>query len=175
VSVSQSVRAKISERAGFACEYCGISETDSGGELTVDHFQPQSKSGGDEEENLVYCCFRCNTFKADYWPDGPNQIRLFNPRTDKRDEHFWLSETGKLFAFTEIGEFTIKLLRLNHPPLVTKRQQEYQKLEERRILEQTQEAVELLIRLSRQQRELLKEQQSLLEEQRRLIEFLFRE
>lgn len=42
-------------------------------------------------------------------------------------------------------------------------------------LEQTQKAVESLIRLSRQQRELLKQQQNLLEEQSGLIEFLFRE
>jgi 5-methylcytosine-specific restriction endonuclease McrA len=58
VRISQSVRQKIRESADFACEYCGISETDSGGELTVDHFQPISKNGGDEQENLVYCCFR---------------------------------------------------------------------------------------------------------------------
>ena len=26
-----------------ACEYCGVTETDSGGPLTVDHFQPQAR------------------------------------------------------------------------------------------------------------------------------------
>jgi len=175
VSVSQSVRRRVRERAGFRCEYCEVSETGSGGELTVDHFQPQSKSGGDEEANLVYCCFRCNSYKGDFWHEDSNQTSLFNPRTDKRDEHFWLSETGKLFALTESGELTVKLLRLNRQPLITKRQQDYQKLEEHQILEQTQKAVEALVRLSQQQRELLKEQQSLLEEQRRLIDFLFRD
>jgi hypothetical protein len=64
---------------------------------------------------------------------------------------------------------------LNRQPLVIKRQQDYQKLEERQILEQTQKAVESLMRLSQQQRELLDEQQNLLKEQRRLLEFLFRE
>ena len=175
MSLSAIVRQKIRERADFRCEYCEVSEIDSGGDLTVDHFQPKSKNGGDEEENLVYCCFRCNTYKGDFWNDGSDQINLFNPRTDKRDEHFWLSETGKLFALTESGELTIKLLRLNRQPLVTKRQREFQKLEERQILEQTRKAIEALLRLSQQQRELLKEQQNLLEEQRRLMEFLFRE
>lgn len=78
-------------------------------------------------------------------------------------------------ALTETGEFTIKVLRLNRQSLVTKRQQDFQKLEECQILEQTQKAVEAILRLNQQQRELLKEQQSLLEEQRRLLEFLFRE
>ena len=174
MSVSQSVRRKTRERANFRCEYCGVSETDSGGELTVDHFHPQSKSGGDDEENLVYCCFRCNAYKGDFWNEDSSQTSLFNPRTDKRDEHFWLSETGKLYALTDSGKLTVKLLRLNRQPLITKRQQDYQKLEERQILEQTQKAVEALMRLSQQQRELLKEQQNLLEEQRRLIDFLFR-
>ncbi len=171
MSISQAKRSEIRERAGFACEYCEISETDNGGELTVDHFKPVSKNGGDEAENLVYCCFRCNLYKGDYWTEDS---KLFNPRTANRDKHFWLSESGNLFALTEIGEFTIKLLRLNRQPLITKRQNDYQKIEERQILEQTQKAVETLIHLSQQQRELLKEQQNLLDEQRRLPEFLFR-
>ena len=66
-------------------------------------------------------------------------------------------------------------MSVSRQPLISKRQNDYQKLEERQILEQTQKAVESLIRLSRQQRELLKQQQNLLEEQRRLIEFLFRQ
>lgn len=172
MKISRSFRQKIRERAGFSCEYCGISETDSGGELTIDHFQPISKGGGDEDENLIYCCFRCNLYKGDYWAEKSN---LFNPRKNKRDEHFWLSESGKLFALTETGDFTIKLLRLNRDSLITKRRQNYKKLEERQILEQTQKAVEALLRLNQQQHELLKEQQRLLEEQRRLLEFLFRE
>lgn len=175
MSISSSLRQKVRQRAGFLCEYCEISETDSGGELTIDHFKPQSRNGGDEENNLVYCCFRCNIFKSDFWHDEPNQIRLFNPRTDKRDEHFWISESGVLFALTETGEFTIELLRLNRKPLVTKRRQDFQKLEEHQILEQTNRTVETLIHLSRQQRELLKAQQILLEEQHRLIDYLFKE
>lgn len=172
MSVSASRRQKIRARANYSCEYCGISETDNGGELTVDHFRPQSQDGGDNEENLVYCCFRCNLYKGDYWAEDS---KLFNPRTEKREEHFWLSESGKLFALTETCEFNIELLRLNRPPLVTKRAQDFQKLEERQILGQTQKAVETLLQLNRQQREILKQQQNLLEEQRRLLKLLFRE
>ena len=172
MSISPTIRENVRQRAGFACEYCGVSETGSGGALTVDHFQPTSKDGNDAEENLVYCCFRCNIYKGDYWAEDS---KLFNPRKDNRAEHFWFSESGKLLPLTETGEFTIKLLRLNRQPLVTKRWQDFQKLEERQILEQTQKAVETLLQLNRQQRELLKQQRNLLEEQRRLLEFLFRQ
>ena len=109
MSISQTVRQSVRERANFSCEYCGISETDSGGELTTDHFQPQSKDGSDQAENLVYCCFRCNTFKGDYWADEPSKTPLFNPRSNNYDEHFWLADSGKLLALTEVGEFSIKL------------------------------------------------------------------
>jgi hypothetical protein len=172
VSISASLRQKVRQKANFLCEYCKVSETDSGGELTIDHYQPQSADGGDEEQNLVYCCFRCNIYKGDYWHLTSNKSRIFNPRTDNRDEHFWFSESGKLFALSEIGEITIELLRLNRKPLVKKRERDFQKLEERQILEQTTKAVEILIQLSERQRELLEKQQFILEEQRRLIEIL---
>ncbi len=175
MSVNQAIRQVVRESANFSCEYCGVSETESGGELTLDHFRPVSKNGGDELENLVYCCFRCNTFKGDYWADTPKKTQLFNPRNDIYDEHFWLADSGKLLAFTEVGEFSIQLLRLNRQPLIKKRQKVHQQTEERLILEQSQKAIELLITLSLQQRELLKEQQNLLAIQRRLLEILSRE
>jgi outer membrane lipoprotein-sorting protein len=44
----------VRRRANFACEFCGVSETDAGGQLTVDHFQPRHKGGDDSLENLIY-------------------------------------------------------------------------------------------------------------------------
>jgi hypothetical protein len=38
------VREQVRQRANFACEFCGISEIDAGGELTIDHFQPNSRT-----------------------------------------------------------------------------------------------------------------------------------
>lgn len=98
--------------------------------------------------------FSLQSLQGDYWSEVESQ-QIFNPRKDKFEEHFWLSETGKLFGLTEIGEFTIKLLRLNRLPLITKRQQDFQKSEERQILERTNKAMETLIHLSQQQRDLL--------------------
>jgi HNH endonuclease len=39
-----------------------------GSELEIDHFQPKSAGGGDELENLIYCCTPCNRHKAMFWP-----------------------------------------------------------------------------------------------------------
>ena len=71
----------LRRRAAFACEYCGVTETDSGGLLTVDHHHPQAHGGADDLDNLIYCCFRCNVNKADYWPATPEHPRLWNPRS----------------------------------------------------------------------------------------------
>jgi beta-xylosidase-like protein/HNH endonuclease len=76
VSISADTRRQVRERAGFACEYCGVSETDAGGELTIDHFQPRTCGGTDDTENLLYCCHRCNEYKAGYWPERPDDTHL---------------------------------------------------------------------------------------------------
>jgi 5-methylcytosine-specific restriction endonuclease McrA len=48
MSIIAEVRLVVRQRAGFVCEYCGVSETDSGGELTIDHIRPQAKAGSDD-------------------------------------------------------------------------------------------------------------------------------
>ncbi|NBC05683.1 MAG: hypothetical protein GVY26_00640 [Bacteroidetes bacterium] len=53
------------KRAAFRCEFCGVSEKDTGGQLSIDHYQPKSKGGSDNFSNLIYCCARCNLYKSD--------------------------------------------------------------------------------------------------------------
>lgn len=79
MSIAPELRLAVRQRANFACEFCGVTETDTGGALTIDHFQPQTKSGTDDPDNLLYCCPRCNQYKADYWPTGPDDPSLWNP------------------------------------------------------------------------------------------------
>jgi hypothetical protein len=174
LTVNSLAILEVRQRAKFRCEYCETNETDAGGQLTIDHFQPSSRGGDDDLDNLVYCCFRCNLFKGDYWPDEPSKSNLFDPRRDKSEDHFWLSDTGEIFGLTDRGRQTIERLRLNRPPLVLRRKNDNLKEQERQLLEQSQDAVQSLIRLSRQQRELLRAQRLLLEEQRRLIELILR-
>ncbi len=74
--ISHEMCDRVRQRAHFACEYCGIREGDIGGQLTVDHFQPLSKGGSNEFENLVYCCIGCNQRKLDFWPRQDDDPQL---------------------------------------------------------------------------------------------------
>lgn len=67
MSITKEVRELVRLRAEYSCEFCGITETDCGGELTVDHFRPTAKGGNDDPDNLIYCCSRCNLYKLDYY------------------------------------------------------------------------------------------------------------
>ncbi len=57
--ISRRLRDRIFDRDGRVCAYCGSSE-----DLSVDHILPKSLGGGDEEENLVTSCSRCNSMKG---------------------------------------------------------------------------------------------------------------
>ena len=53
MSVPASTRDQVRQRANFACEFCGVTEADAGGQLTIDHFQPATNGGPDDFENLL--------------------------------------------------------------------------------------------------------------------------
>jgi hypothetical protein len=163
---------QVRQRASGACEYCGVTETDSGGALTVDHFQPQARGGTDDLSNLLYCCWRCNLYKADYWPAKPGDAVLWNPRGQPVAANCLLLADATLHALTPTGRFTIERLRLNRPPLVEYRHRKQLQTGELRLLEQYREVVTALEHLQRQHSLLLEEQRALLEEQRGLLKLL---
>ncbi len=37
MSLPDAARQQVRRRAGFACEFCGVTEADAGGLLTIDH------------------------------------------------------------------------------------------------------------------------------------------
>lgn len=173
MSISAEQREEVRRRAGRACEYCGVTETDTGGWLTIDHFQPQSQSGSDALDNLVYCCHSCNQFKLDYWPQTANAPRLWNPRQENANAHLLELADSALFAVTDLGAFTLARLRLNRPPLIASRQQRRQRLEAERLLPRLHDVTLLLEQMQRQYAVLLEENHALLQEQRRLLQILF--
>jgi 5-methylcytosine-specific restriction endonuclease McrA len=59
-------RVIIILRDGARCQYCSKPLTYN--QLTLDHVLPKSRGGGDELGNLVTCCERCNSFKANRTP-----------------------------------------------------------------------------------------------------------
>lgn len=172
MTVPAATWEQVRQRAGFCCEFCGITETDAGGRLTVDHFQPRTKGGTDNLDNLIYCCFRCNQYKGDYWQSSPQEVPLWNPRRERADQHFIEMDDGHLYAVTTAGAFTIRRLRLNRAPLVAWRVLRRQRIEELRLLERYRDLIRLLAQLHREKASLLEEQQGLLAEQRALLRVL---
>jgi len=172
MSISADLRTQIRQRANFACEYCGVEEVDVGGELTIDHFQPRTHQGGDELENLIYCCVRCNQYKLDYWPISTTAPVLWNPRLEPRSTHLVELEEGLLHSLTPTGVFTLQRLRLNRPPLVAYRSRKRQRAEEHRLLAQYGELVAVLGKLHQQLSGVITEQQKLLKEHKALLKQL---
>lgn len=172
MTITGEIRDQVRQRANHTCEFCGVTETDVGGKLTVDHFQPMAKGGDDSLENLVYCCARCNQYKLDYWPTHSDDPMLWNPRHESASQHFLELDDGTLYPLTATGAFTLKRLRLNRPPLVTHRLCRRQQTEEIRLLTRYRDLVQLLERLNTQLTTLVEEQRQLLEEQRELLRLL---
>jgi HNH endonuclease len=95
----------------YTCGYCGITETDVGSEMTVDHFMPRIAGGGDDLDNLVYACWKCNQLKHDFC--------ILHPLLDDISIHLHPNEqTGLIDAITETGRFHVATIRLNRPQLV---------------------------------------------------------
>jgi HNH endonuclease len=173
--ISETLRLQVRQRANFACEYCGVTETDSGGELTLDHYQPQSQNGTDELNNLIYCCSRCNSYKSDYWPTNKDEMFLWNPRQESRDKHFLLLANGQLHTRTKKGNFTLQHLRFNRPALVAYRLEKLRSSEQERQFLQLQNYIKLLQQLEHQYVNLLDKQRELLERQEILLNELIKQ
>ena len=160
--ISKAIRLFVRQRARFVCEYCGVSEIGGGGELTIDHYRPLSKGGGDHTDNLIYCCVRCNLHKSDYWPDSPDGLPLWNPRLEFSSLHFKTINDGSLYPLTGIGLLTLQRLNLNRPQLVARRRHAIRIVEEEHLLERRRELAEIRLCEMRTARELSEEQNELL-------------
>lgn len=172
MSIPAETRLYVRQRAALACEYCGVTENDTAGELTIDHYHPQSLGGADTVDNLLYCCQRCNQYKSDYWPATADDLSLWNPRQEPSANHMLILADGTIYPLTPIGTFTIRRLRLNRPPLIAYRLQRQAHAEDQRLLADLREMVALLEHLQQRHAALLAEQRALLEEQRTLLTLL---
>jgi hypothetical protein len=102
-----------------------VGEEDTGGELTVDHYVPVVAGGADDDDNLVYACFRCNLYKADFHPTDADRAQghfILHPLRDDLQQHLRLDQSsGRLEPVTETGRFHILLLPLNRLALLAYR------------------------------------------------------
>ena len=115
-------REQAREQYACCCAYCGVHETDVGATLTIDHHQPRRHGGAGDNENIVYCCPRCNEHKGAYWHEvhAPH-IRLLHPLDDDLTAHLLEQQSGQLIGRTPEGAFYIDRLRLNRPQLIEHR------------------------------------------------------
>ena len=143
----------VRQRFLYRCGYCGVSETDVGGELTVDHYVPVSAGGVDTNGNLVYACVRCNLYKSDYTPtaDSLPHERVLHPLNDSLSDHYTENEAGILEPRTPNGAFHIALLWLNRPQLIQHRLR-------KRARSQMESTLALLLHLIEQQQQMIEEQ-----------------
>lgn len=173
MAVSAKDRELVRKRAKMACEYCGVREADAGGQLTIDHFQPQTKGGTDKLDNLLYCCIRCNQYKGNYWPSKPKQLSLWNPRHESFSKHFLELHDGSLHPLTPTAVFTLQHLHLNRPALIAYRKNRHETSQQANLLASYQELVEVMTRLAIQQSDVIEEQKKILQEQQELLREVF--
>ena len=137
MAISRNVRNQIRARCDYRCVYCGTHEVNTGGELEVEHFQPKSKGGSDELDNLLYCCSSCNRFKGAYWPTE-GSLPLLNPLKEDMGQHIDVADSGSLLGLSKQGQFYIELLQLNRPQLIRARLVRVRYAELERLLESNQ-------------------------------------
>jgi hypothetical protein len=116
--VSETLRIQVRQRAGARCEYCRKPEGYSAYPHHADHIIAVKHEGRTELDNLAWACFQCNTNKGSdlttFDPDTSALVRIFNPRTQRWNEHFRFDEAA-IIGLTPVGRATCQLLQMNHP------------------------------------------------------------
>lgn len=174
MSIDSKIKELVRQRADFKCEFCGVSEVDTAGKLTIDHYLPISKSGTDDFSNLVYCCVKCNNFKYNYSPVLATDIPLFNPRTEEYKNHFISLQSGILQVITSIGRFTINRLKLNRKLLIQYRLKQQKYKQNINIGKELQELITLQAELQKKLTEFYTINQKLNDRQRNFLEQLLK-
>jgi hypothetical protein len=85
---------RIYERDNFKCRYCGFDglknfESWFTANFSIDHIQPKSKGGKDDETNLALACHSCNLYKRDAACDSiDDAIKVVNERKAIAEEWY---------------------------------------------------------------------------------------
>ena len=140
MTISLEIRALVRAAYQYRCGYCHISEVEIGSELEIDHFQPTSRGGTNELDNLICVCTACNRFKGNYWPDADtlDSLHLLHPGREDTNSQIMEMSDGRLFGLTPRGWFHIRWLHLNRVQLVELRHLRSNSRALNEMLEQTQ-------------------------------------
>lgn len=119
MTVNETTKKLVRERAKFLCEYCHSLEEASAALFAIDHIITQSLPGSsDDPDNLALACQRCNGYRYDFTtgidPETGDIIPIFNPRKQKWSDHFlWSADGLKIIGITATGRATCNRLDLN--------------------------------------------------------------
>jgi 5-methylcytosine-specific restriction endonuclease McrA len=123
--ISRELRNEVAERAGHACEYCLLPKDVFGSVFHVDHIISEKQGGPTVSMNLTLACARCNLLKGSdisaYLPLKEVIVDLYNCRKHVWSQHFKLETSGLMLPISEIGEGSIRLLKLNESSKVEAR------------------------------------------------------
>lgn len=117
--ITADLRRTVRILYAFACGYCGVTETEVGSYLTIDHYQPEDAGGADEIDNLVYACHACNLHKSTAW--NPQNPPVLHPLQTNLSLHLRALADGTLEALTPEGGRHIETLHLNRLPMIQRR------------------------------------------------------
>jgi hypothetical protein len=115
---NRALESEVIRRAGGRCEYCHFPDNVAELPFHTDHILAEKHGGPTTADNLAWACFSCNLRKgpniAGIDPADGQLTRLFHPRTDSWEEHFFW-EPVWLRGKTAVGRTTIAVLDMNHP------------------------------------------------------------
>ncbi len=120
--MNAALARRVRTRAQQRCEYCQMAqEFYPTVPFPIDHILAKQHGGETIPNNLALACLHCNSHKgpniAGLDPATKRLTRLFNPRRQKWDRHFFW-RGPRLHGLTQQGRATIDVLALNHPDLV---------------------------------------------------------
>lgn len=115
--MKSSLKRRVRQRAGGACEYCRMPSAYYRAPFQIDHIVAEQHGGRTILSNLALICFHCNLKKgpniAGKDPKSRRLTRLYHPRSDVWDEHFgW--QGARVIGKSAIGRTTIGVLEMNH-------------------------------------------------------------
>ena len=107
----------VRQRAGNRCEYCLLPEKFFGLRFHIEHIVPVKDGGTDETANLALACASCNLAKSTKTsgidPTTKLSAQLFNPRSERWEDHFRWRDQRTIEGVTTVGRVTVGVLQMN--------------------------------------------------------------
>ncbi len=115
--IDAALRHHVRSRAGDRCEYCQLPESRAEvAPFHIEHVIARQHGGADELSNLALACYHCNLHKgpnlAGSDPESGAMVPLFNPRTQRWQDHFELRDTW-IVGLSPTGRATVRVLAIN--------------------------------------------------------------